>query len=39
MPYFPQDCPIVWELSPSRKTEEIKEALQVWRQVFPERGL
>ena len=39
MPYFPQDCPMVWELSPSRKTEEIKEALQVWRQVFPERGL
>ena len=39
LPFFPQDCPIVWELSPSRDAEEIKQALQVWRQVFPERCL
>lgn len=39
LPFFPQDCPIVWELSPSRDAEEIKQALNVWRQVFPERSL
>lgn len=37
LPFFPPDCPIIWELSPTRKTEEIKQALQVWRHVFPER--
>jgi sugar phosphate isomerase/epimerase len=37
LPFFPPDCPIIWELSPTRKTEEIKQALQVWRQLFPER--
>ncbi len=28
--------PIVWELSPTRKTEEIKESLKVWDLAFPE---
>ena len=28
--------PLVWELSPTRKTEQIKEALEVWKLAFPE---
>jgi sugar phosphate isomerase/epimerase len=28
--------PLVWELSPTRKTEQIKEALKVWKLAFPE---
>jgi len=28
--------PFVWELSPTRKTAQIKEALQVWKAAFPE---
>ncbi len=28
--------PIVWELSPTRKTDEIKEALKVWDIAYPE---
>ncbi len=37
LPFFPPGCPIIWELSPTRKTEEIKQALQVWYQLFPDR--
>ncbi len=37
MPFFPAGCPIIWELSPTRKTEEILAALEVWKKVFPER--
>jgi sugar phosphate isomerase/epimerase len=37
LPFFPAKCPIIWELSPTRKTEEILTALEVWKQVFPER--
>lgn len=37
LPFFPLGCPIIWELSPSRKTDEIKNALAVWKQVFPDR--
>jgi sugar phosphate isomerase/epimerase len=28
--------PFVWELSPSREAEQIKQALQVWKTAFPE---
>jgi sugar phosphate isomerase/epimerase len=35
---FAVDAPVVWELSPSRKEEEIRAALQVWNQMFPERA-
>jgi sugar phosphate isomerase/epimerase len=35
--YFPVNCPIVWELSSTRKTEEIKQALAIWLKMFPER--
>lgn len=37
LPFFPKGCPIIWELSPTRKTEEILTALEVWKQVFPDR--
>lgn len=37
LPFFPADCPLTWELSPTRKTEEILEALTVWKHLFPER--
>jgi sugar phosphate isomerase/epimerase len=37
LPYFPAQCPIIWELSPTRKTEEIKNALYVWKEIFPSR--
>ncbi len=35
--YFPADCPLIWELSPTRETEEIKNSLEIWKQKFPER--
>jgi sugar phosphate isomerase/epimerase len=28
--------PLVWELSPTREADQIKEALQVWKAKFPE---
>ena len=37
LPFFPPDCPLVWELSPTREAEEIREALAVWHHKFPER--
>jgi len=37
LPFFPADCPIIWELSPTRKTEEIRDALAVWKHTFPDR--
>jgi sugar phosphate isomerase/epimerase len=37
LPYFPPACPIIWELSPTRKTQEIKNALEVWKHLFPDR--
>jgi sugar phosphate isomerase/epimerase len=37
LPFFPSQCPIIWELSPTRKTEEIVNALAIWKKIFPER--
>jgi sugar phosphate isomerase/epimerase len=34
---FPDDAPLTWELSPTRKAEEIREALIVWQHLFPGR--
>jgi sugar phosphate isomerase/epimerase len=28
--------PLVWELSPTRKTDQIREALHVWKAAFPQ---
>jgi len=35
MPYFHEHMPLVWELAPSRKAEEIKVALQSWKETYP----
>ena len=36
--FFPGNCPLVWELSPTREAEEIRTALARWRSEFPERA-
>lgn len=35
--FFPADCPLIWELSPTRDAAEIRQALARWKQDFPER--
>lgn len=34
--YVDPSLPLVWELSPTRKTSQIKEALEVWKAKFPQ---
>jgi len=36
--YFPLDCPLVWELSPTRDADDIRNALAVWKARFPQRS-
>jgi sugar phosphate isomerase/epimerase len=36
--HFPKGCPLIWELSPSRKSSEIQDSLKIWKQKFPERA-
>jgi sugar phosphate isomerase/epimerase len=36
--FFPQGCPLIWELSPTREAEEIRQALMRWKAEFPERS-
>ena len=36
--FFPANCPLVWELSPTREAEEIRSALIRWKSEFPERS-
>ena len=33
--HIPSELPLVWELSPTRKAEDIRMALEVWRQKHP----
>lgn len=35
--FFPAGCPLTWELSPTRKAEEIREAFAAWKHLFPKR--
>jgi len=35
--FFPKNCPLTWELSPTREASEIRDALAVWKAKFPER--
>lgn len=35
--HFPADAVLTWELSPTRRTDEVRDALHVWRQLFPGR--
>jgi len=37
--FFPPNCPLTWELSPTRQASEIREALARWKTEFPERSL
>lgn len=37
LPHFPKDCPLVWELSPTREAAQIREALALWKERFPDR--
>ena len=34
--HFDPKLPHVWELSPGRRTDQIKQALEVWKHLFPE---
>ena len=34
--HFKPEMPFTWELSPTRKTEQILPAAQLWRQKFPD---
>ncbi|MEY4243201.1 MAG: hypothetical protein RLZZ245_786 [Verrucomicrobiota bacterium] len=36
---FPENCPLIWELSPTREAAEIREALIRWKHEFPERSI
>ena len=36
MPHFKPEMPLVWELAPSRKAEDIKSALAQWKLAFPD---
>lgn len=35
--HFPAGCPLIWELSPTQKTEDIRDALAIWKRKFPDR--
>lgn len=35
--HFPENCPLIWELSPTRRSEDILKALEEWRVRFPDR--
>jgi len=38
LPFFPEKCPLIWELSPTRESAEIRNSLSVWKHKFPERN-
>lgn len=35
--HFPENCPLVWELSPTRSADQIRNALEKWKVDFPDR--
>lgn len=35
--FFPENCPLIWELSPTRQAAEIRTALVRWKSEFPEQ--
>ncbi|MEO5713747.1 MAG: sugar phosphate isomerase/epimerase [Luteolibacter sp.] len=37
--FFPENCPLIWELSPTREAAEIRAMLARWKSDFPERSL
>ncbi|MES2475186.1 MAG: sugar phosphate isomerase/epimerase [Verrucomicrobiota bacterium] len=36
--HFPANCPLIWELSPTREAAEIRAALARWKSEFPDRA-
>lgn len=36
--HFPNGCPLIWELSPTRKSVEIQSSLRTSKRDFPERS-
>ncbi len=36
--FFPPACPLIWELSPTREANEIRNSLEIWKRRFPERS-
>ena len=36
--FFPAGSPLVWELSPTRESEQIRSSLERWKKEFPERS-
>ncbi len=36
--FFPENCPLIWELSPTREASEIRKMLARWKDDFPERS-
>lgn len=38
IPLVPRGVPFIWELSPKRKAEDIKETKKLWEQKFPATG-
>ncbi|MEA3188751.1 MAG: hypothetical protein QOD99_2581 [Chthoniobacter sp.] len=36
VPLLPKNCLLVWEMSPRRKADEIRESLQKWKERFGE---
>jgi hypothetical protein len=39
LPLVPSSVPLIWELAPSQKREQIVEALVAWKATFPDRAL
>ena len=37
--FFPKNCPLIWELSPTREAAEIRTALARWKSEYPERSV
>jgi len=35
--FFSPEMPHTWELSPTREAEDIRKALELWKERFPER--
>ncbi len=36
LPHLPPGVPLIWELAPSQKREQIIEALAAWKKAFPD---
>ncbi len=37
LPIVPREVPLIWELSPSQKREQLLESLVAWKKAFPDR--